>query len=109
MLQWFIQLKSIVENMYRFGRVTIVYHAGNLDFRGTNHMNIDILASQSLKHLSSDSGMVTHAHPNDRYLGNILFTRDLQICPLIFHPLQDTNSGLTIQPGHKVIYEEVAQ
>ena len=62
-------------------------------------MNIDALLAQRLKHLSSDSGMVTHSHPDDRYLGNVLIAGDIQICPLFFHPLQDTNSGLTIQPG----------
>jgi len=66
MLQWLIQLKNIVENLYRFGRVTVVYHAGNLDFRGTDHMNIDTLVGQRLKHLGSDPGMVTHAHPWQR-------------------------------------------
>ncbi len=89
-----------MENLYRFGRVTIVYHAGNLDFRGTDHMNIDALVPQRLKHPSSDSSMVTHAHPDDRYLGNILITGDIQISPFFFHPLQDTNSRLTIQPGN---------
>jgi len=48
----------------------------------------------------SDPGMVTHAHPDDRYLGNILVAGNIQICPLFFHPLQDTNSRLTIQSGN---------
>ena len=63
-------------------------------------MNIDALVGQRLKHLGGDSGMVTHAHPDDRYLGNILIAGDIQICPLFLHPLQDTNSRLTIQAGN---------
>ena len=74
--RWGLQLggvkvkRSVKRANRKFGIIGINQNR-NLDFRGRDDINIDILGGQGLEHGLGDPGMRLHADPDDRDFGDI--------------------------------------
>lgn len=65
---------------------------GNLDFAGTNHLNVDLSVIKSLKHLCSNACVAFHTGADNRNFGYFVIIEDFGSADIFHIILEALNS-----------------
>ena len=75
-------------------------HAGDLDRRGGDHLDVDLLFAEGLEHLRRDAGMAAHAGADHRDLAHLLVGDHVLEAQLAGEPLERPPRGAQVRPRH---------